>query len=282
MGKIFASHWSDYELIDAGGGFKLERWGDILTIRPDVNAYFKSANTIQDWRKIAHAEFKETSHTKGDWKFLKEIPKDWAISYQKSTFILRFTPFKHVGLFPEQEFNWSWINEHIHKNNKVLNLFAYTGASSIIARKKGAEVYHVDSIKTVNNWAKTNMESSGLDDIRWVTEDALKFATREAKRGNKYDLVLMDPPAFGFGANNEKWKLDRDLKELLQDVIQLLCKEQHFFVLNTYSPQLAMPELRSMLNQISLFPAQYEAAQLGLKSLHGQFLPLGNLIRFSK
>ena len=273
MGKIYASQWSDYELIDAGGGLKLERWGKIITIRPDVNAYFKSGDPHSKWRQIAHAEFIESSHTKGEWKFLKDTKKEWTIEYNTLVFNLRFTPFKHVGLFPEQEFNWKWIHENITEKSRVLNLFAYTGAASIAARKEVAEVYHVDSIKTVNNWAKVNMESSGLVDVRWVTEDALKFASREQKRGNSYDCILMDPPAFGLGPNKKRWKIENHYKALIDAALNIL-NPGGKIILNTYSPKLNEQKIKEFVlskNGIKNFTTD----TLCIKSKSGKRLEYG-------
>ena len=273
MGRIFASHWSDYELIDAGGGNKLERWGEIITIRPDVNAYFKSGESISEWRKKAHVEFKENTHVKGEWKKLKETPENWSIKYRALNFNLRFTPFKHIGIFPEQEYNWNWISENVNSDTKVLNLFAYTGASSVVARKNGADTFHVDSIKTVNNWAKSNMESSGLSDIRWVTEDALKFITREAKRGNSYDLILMDPPAFGLGPNKKRWKIENQYEPLLNAALEILRPSGHI-ILNTYSPRLKEGKILEFLKAKKQL-SSYQVDTLCIKSKSGKRLEYG-------
>ena len=213
--KIFTQPWQDYELIDAGGGKKLERWGKIMTIRPEVQAYFRSGKPFDEWRQMAHWEFVQKGAQSGQWKQLKKAPDSWTICYDDLTFELRLTKFKHLGLFPEQRANWDLIKERLTGEGKFLNLFAYTGAASLMARNVGAETLHVDSVKQLISWARSNMEQSGLLDMKWVLEDALKFSARELKRGNKYQGIIMDPPAWGIGAKKEKWKLENKLDELL-------------------------------------------------------------------
>ena len=218
--RIYSSAWNEYELIDAGGGKKLERWGKIITIRPEVQAYFKTEKTFKEWELMAHWEFVVKGNTPGSWKALKkDVPKEWVIPFGKLKFHIELTKFKHVGLFPEQRTNWDFIRNHVKNRDKFLNLFAYTGAASCVARYTGAETYHVDSVKQLIAWAKNNMELSELGDIKWVLDDALKFASREQKRGNKYKGILMDPPAWGLGANGEKWKLEEKLDELMETAV---------------------------------------------------------------
>jgi len=206
--SIFTDHWSDYELIDAGGGKKLERWGKIITIRPERQAYFHSGLPFADWSKMAHWQFEEITTSKGKWKALKPAPTEWTFHYSPFRFQLRITPFKHIGLFPEQRTNWDFITQNLRTEQRMLNLFAYTGASSIAAKKTGAEVVHVDSVRQLIQWSSENMEASGLDQIKWVCEDALKFAQRELKRNNTYDFIQMDPPAFGLGAKGKSGNLN--------------------------------------------------------------------------
>jgi 23S rRNA (cytosine1962-C5)-methyltransferase len=211
MKRIYSKHWPDYELIDAGDNKKLERWGTIITIRPDRNAYFKPVLSINEWNQRAHYEFIELSANGGAWSSLKknfpisndhEVP-NWQISFNKCVFNLRLTKFKHLGIFPEQQINWEFISNHLSNNSKFLNLFAYTGGASLIANSKNSEVYHCDSVKQIITWAKNNMESSKQKGIHWVLDDALKFAKKEVKRGKKYDGIIMDPPAFGIGINGK-------------------------------------------------------------------------------
>ena len=159
MNRTFSEGWNDYELIDAGGSKKLERWGKIVTIRPDRNAYFKSEMSFNDWYKRAHFEFVEDTHTKGEWRSLKDIATEWQIEFNELVFNLKLTKFKHNGLFPEQRTNWDFISSHIKPEQKFLNLFGYTGAASLAAKKAGADAFHCDSVKQVINWTKENMEA---------------------------------------------------------------------------------------------------------------------------
>jgi len=211
--RLYTESWQDYELIDAGGGKKLERWGKIITIRPEVQAYFKSEKTFVEWNELAHFEFVSSGAQSGQWKTLKkDTPLIWEIVYQSIKVQLELTKFKHIGLFPEQRINWDYISSHLSSEKRFLNLFAYTGAASSLAKATGAETVHVDSVKQLITWAKTNQDLSCLHDIKWVHEDALKFAEREIKRCNKYDGIIMDPPAWGIGTKGEKWKLEDKLE----------------------------------------------------------------------
>src|SRR5690606_26657287 len=197
-----------------------------------------------EWDQRADIRFRGRSATSGDW--LKKSPKvadRWHIRYQNEDISLRFrlglTSFKHVGIFPEQAINWDYIIHSIRAlktpKPKVLNLFAYTGGASLAAKAAGADTTHVDSIKQVVSWANENQELSGLQDIRWVVEDALKFVKREVKRGNRYQGIILDPPAYGHGPKGEKWKLEDHIMEMMRDVVQLLDPADHFLLLNTYS-----------------------------------------------
>lgn len=276
--KCYVSGWNDYELIDAGGGKKLERWGTIITIRPEVQAYFKSEKTFVEWRQIAHWEFIEKGNQSGVWKSLKQnAPREWTIKYKRLKFNLKLTKFKHVGLFPEQRSNWDFIDERLNSEGKFLNLFAYTGAASLVARNNGAETTHVDSVKQLISWAKENMETSQLLNIKWVHEDALKFSQREVKRGNKYTGIIMDPPAWGTGAKNEKWKLEDKLDELISNAAALI-GENGFLVLNTYSPQVELSLLQELAD-LYLMDRDPIVQELWMKTTTGKELYYGNLLR---
>lgn len=243
MAHLYSQHWKDYELIDAGGSQKLERWGEMVTIRPERNAYFKAVLSPTEWKQRAHFEFVEDDHTKGEWKSLSPDGTDkWNISYRALNLKLQLTKYKHLGLFPEQQANWDYIENNIKSGQRFLNLFGYTGVASMIARKNGAEVFHCDSVKQIIGWGKENMEASGLSDIHWVLEDALKFAQREVRRGNKYDGIIMDPPAFGLGAKKERWKIENRFPELLEQALQLRA-ENGFIIANTYSPKLSIQHI---------------------------------------
>jgi 23S rRNA (cytosine1962-C5)-methyltransferase len=273
--------WPDYELLDAGDGKKLERWGEIITIRPDLQAYFKPGWTFAQWQEMAHWEFEEQSSTQGSWKKIKaNSPEQWIIAYGKLNFGLKLTKFKHVGLFPEQQANWRFIKEQVCAGQKILNLFAYTGAASLVARDKGAEIVHVDSVKQMITWAKNNMDRSTLSDIKWVLEDALKFAQRELKRGNKYDGIIMDPPAWGLGAKGEKWILENHLSSLIETAHGLM-NPKAFLILNTYSPKVELSDLTKSAELY--FPTnQMQIKQLWMQTKTGKELFCGNLLRAIK
>jgi 23S rRNA (cytosine1962-C5)-methyltransferase len=276
--RVFSTGWADYELIDAGGGKKLERWGNMITIRPELQAYFKSEKTFKEWEQIAHWEFVERNGQNGVWKALKKnIPKQWTISYEKLKFHLELTKFKHLGLFPEQRINWDFIKDNLESEDKFLNLFAYTGAASCMARYVGAETLHVDSVKQLISWARVNMEESRLLNIKWVLEDALKFALREQKRGNKYKGIIMDPPAWGLGAKGEKWKLEEKIDELLA-AAEAILEDDGFLIMNTYSPTLDVPMIKSLAEMY--FPYRsWEVKELWMKTTTGKDLYFGNLLK---
>ena len=279
--KLFTQAWDSYELLDAGGGKKLERFGSVTTIRPELQAYFKSDTTFVEWEKKADCAFIEKSTTKGLWKRRNTLQNDsWNIAYKDLQFKLELTSFKHVGIFPEQVVNWDFLNANLDPSKTFLNLFAYTGIASVVARNTGAAVTHVDSVKQLINWAKENMELNQLSDIRWIHEDALTFAQKEVKRGKKYDVILMDPPAFGFGAKGEKWILEQKLPALLETAYQLL-SEKGTLILNTYSPKIT---LQDVVRETTKFfdKRNIEANELWGKTKLGKELFYGNLLRVKK
>ena len=279
--------FSDFELLDSGEGQKLERFGKYILIRPEPAAIWRAQLPMSEWIQTAHARFKATDAMKGKWEFLRDdMVSTWSMNYRSSNFQLRMecriTQFKHLGIFPEQASHWEYIFKHSKtiKSAKVLNLFAYTGGASFAADLSGAEVTHIDSVKSVVNWARENAELNNIDSIRWIVEDAPTFVEKEIRRGNKYHGIIMDPPIFGLGPKGGRWKLNRDLPKLLEDVMKLLDEKNRFFIMNTYSPQLSLNELRHLLSKTNGFPSSYEADTLGLVSSTGKELLLGNLIRF--
>jgi 23S rRNA (cytosine1962-C5)-methyltransferase len=278
MKRIFSSHWSDYELIDAGNEKKLERWGEIITIRPDRNAYFSPIQSLKEWKEKAHFEFIEETSSKGTWNTLKKnTPKEWQIRYKNCVFNLRLTQFKHLGIFPEQQTNWDFIKSNIKPEGKFLNLFAYTGGASLVANSAKADVFHCDSVKQVITWSKENMESSKQENIHWVFDDALKFATKEVKRGKKYDGIIMDPPAFGIGAKKERWKIETKFPELVKVASELL-SSKGFLIINTYSPKLKEEKIYDIVKDY--FPnKKIEVNKLSLKTTSGKTLEFGELTR---
>jgi len=277
-------HWKDYELIDCGNFEKLERFGNLILIRPEPQAVWDKQLPESEWQKQHHIKFKGRSATSGEW--LRKNPKApdrWHIEYKNDDVAIKLrlglTSFKHVGLFPEQAVNWDYISDSIKKfktpQPKVLNLFAYTGGASVIARAAGADTTHVDSIKQVVTWANENQEISGLKDIRWVVEDALKFVKRELKRGKKYNGIILDPPAYGHGPNGEKWKLEDHILEMMKDVTQLLDEEEHFLILNTYSLGFSSVIVENLLRATIKKPENMEIGELYLQATAGSKLPLG-------
>ena len=276
--KHFTEPWDDFELIDAGGGKKLERWGEIITIRPEIQAYFHSGIPFDQWKKMAHWEFIEKKANKGVWKPLKkDSPTTWDVKYKRLTFKLELTNNKHLGLFPEQKTNWEFIEDHLSSDDKFLNLFAYTGASSCVARHLGSDTYHLDSVKPIISWAKQNMEKSRIMNVRWVHEDALKFVNREQKRGNTYKAIQMDPPAWGLGAKGEKWKLEDKIDELLAATSAILDKDG-FLILNTYSPSVDHETLNELMS-IYFHNRNYSVKSLHMKTTSGKHLYFGELVR---
>lgn len=277
--KLFTEGWDDYELIDAGGSKKLERWGKIITIRPEVQAYFKSEIPFEKWNQMAHWEFIQKGNS-GKWKALQpNAPQEWVISYNQLKFKLALTKFKHLGLFPEQRTNWDFIEKHISQDERFLNLFAYTGAASLAARYNGAETFHVDSVKQLVTWAKENMDLSRLLNIKWVIDDALKFAKREEKRENLYKGIIMDPPAWGIGVKGQNWKLEEKIDELLSTAVSLI-EPGGFLIVNTYSPQLSYDELKS-LSELYFPDKIVEIKELWMKSTSSREVYYGNLLRVS-
>ncbi|MFN4123492.1 MAG: class I SAM-dependent methyltransferase [Flavobacteriales bacterium] len=282
------NNFKDYELIDSGNFEKLERFGPYVTIRPEPQALWDKKIPEKEWQKKAHVRFVSKSSSSGVWQKLKEMPDRWVIHYQNKhiQFKLRLalTSFKHVGVFPEQAVNWDFIADSLKKikasDKKFLNLFAYTGAASLAAKSAGADVTHVDSVKQVVTWANENQNHSGLKDIRWVVEDAMKFVQREVKRGNRYHGIILDPPAYGHGASGESWKLEKQLNPMMNEVMKLLHPDEHFLILNTYS--LGFSSL-IIDNLIQLDKGQKcETGELFLPSQSGQKLPLGVFGRITK
>lgn len=278
--RLYTETWADYELIDAGGGKKLERFGDVITVRPELQAYFKSEKTFQEWDKLVHASFIENKGRNGKWKFHKEaVSPVWNLKVLDLSIKLEFTQFKHVGIFPEQYDNWKTLRTHLKPRDKFLNLFAYTGVASLVAKACGAEVTHVDSVKQLVSWSKENMELSKLEDIRWIVDDALKFAQKEVKRGNKYNGIIMDPPAFGLGAKGEKWILEQRLPELLEAADQILEKDG-FLIVNTYSPKITAENLYHLAKK-AFSKRKVEVQELWMKSTTDKDLYFGNVLRVS-
>lgn len=296
--------WKDYELIDCGGYEKLERFGGVVMSRPEPKALWDKSLSAEEWDKMAHTKFvpgagfaKAGKEDSGSWERLRKMQDQWEIKYKGGlSFNLRLglTSFKHVGVFPEQASNWEYIYSHTAKlaaaakaagapAPKVLNLFAYTGAASLAAKAAGADVTHLDSVRQVVTWARDNMERSGLDNIRWVIEDALKFVRRELRRGNVYQGIILDPPAYGRGPDGERWILEDLLYELLKMVAGILAPTGSFLVLNLYSNGYTATLGETLVREAfkPLPSAEIESGELALKDRFGKVLPLSIFVRMS-
>ncbi|PSR54430.1 oxidoreductase [Adhaeribacter arboris] len=290
---LTVSNWPDYELIDSGNFEKLERFGDYILARPEPQAIWDKHLPPSEWERLAQAIFKREkgSTEKGQWQLRRGMAEQWFIKYEYQEMKLRFrlglSSFKHVGLFPEQDPNWKFIYEAARqlksKAPKILNLFAYTGAASLAAKAANADVTHLDSVKQVNYWARENMEASNLDQIRWIVEDAMKFARREVKRGNIYQGLILDPPAYGRGPNGEKWQLEDELNELLKLCAQLLDPTDNFFLINLYSLGFSGLILENLISQNfnTHVKANQEVGEIYLQDRGQRKLPLGTFYRFS-
>ncbi len=279
--------FKDYELIDCGAFEKLERFGEFITIRPEPQAVWPKVLPEAEWKKRAHIKFVQKTSNSGEWQKIKKMPDQWRMQYtlpnqQDIVFRLGLTSFKHVGIFPEQSVNWDYIADSVSAMGadkpKVLNLFAYTGGASLAAAAAGADVTHVDSIKQVVTWANENMQLSGIEQIRWMVDDALKFVQREVRRGNTYQGIILDPPAFGHGPKGEKWKLEENIAEMMEGVLQLLDKKEHFLILNAYSLGLSALVIENLLKKHA--GDKLKIGELYLQAQTGVKLPLGVFGRF--
>lgn len=280
--------WSDYELIDCGDFEKLERFGKYIIARPEPQALWAKSLSQEEWEKRADAYFfrtKADNFDRGEWRTKRGMPSSWTIRYkgkEELTMRLAMTSFKHLGIFPEQAANWDYISQCVKDipQANVLNLFAYTGGATLAAKAAGANVTHVDSVKQVVTWSKENMTLSGLDNIRWIIDDARKFVAREVKREKKYNGIILDPPAYGRGPEGEKWILEEDICNLLQDCAKLLDKNG-FVVFNLYSMGLSALLAKGLLEQI--FKAKnVEFGELYFKDNFNKTLPLGVYARFKR
>lgn len=295
------NNWKDYELLDSGKGAKLERFGEYVLARPEPKALWDKSMSDAEWNTLAHTRFtpgagfgKAGKEDSGTWERIRNMPDQWWIRYDggpKFSLRLGLTSFKHVGVFPEQAANWDYIFRQTSdiaaktgSRPKVLNLFAYTGAASLAAKCAGADVTHLDSVRQVVTWAHENQDRSGLRDIRWVVEDAMKFAGREARRGNLYQGIILDPPAYGHGPDGEKWKLDECLFDMMKTVGRILAPENSFLVLNLYSNGFSAILGETVVRQALGLPADssLESGELVLRDRFGKNLPLSIFVRLKR
>lgn len=273
--------FKDYEVLSTSNGYKYERWGKYILKRPDPEIIWPGNENIK-----VDAKYQRSTTGGGAWS-LQNVPETWTINYQDLKFNLKLMGFKHTGLFPEQAYNWNLIRETIKKTNhkcKVLNLFAYTGAASIAALKEHAEVVHVDSSRGMIEWAKENVKINNLENetIRFLVDDVRKFIKREIRRGNKYDIIIMDPPSFGRGAKNEVWQIEKDLYELVKDTTTLLSNDASLFIINTYTTGLPKPVLENILKLTIKQKGTITSNELGFKDNQGLYLPCGITTRWQK
>ena len=292
MFEALIPRFPDYELIDSGDFEKLERFGRYVVRRPEPQAIWRRSLTEEEWRRLADASFLRDgrSEERGEWRLRSGMPSRWTVDYAYEGMRLRMrlglTSFKHVGLFPEQAANWNFIYDNCvrmraeERTPKVLNLFAYTGGATLAARAAGADTTHVDSVKQVVTWARENMEQSGLEGVRWIVEDALKFVQREVRRGNRYNGIILDPPAYGRGANGEKWILEDNIGEMLECCARLLEPRGAFLVLNLYSMGLSATLASTAVRQAFGTPFEEQFRELCCDDRAGKRLPLGTYCRF--
>ena len=265
-----ANNWKDYEILDMANGEKLERWGNVVLIRPDPQIIWKNKSFPKKW-DMANARYNRSSSGGGGWKYNKKMPENWQIKYKELTFNIKPMGFKHTGLFPEQAVNWDWMISKI-KNAKreinVLNLFAYTGGATVACSYAGAKVCHVDSSKGMTAWAKENLATSGLADrpVRFIVDDVVKFVNREIRRGNKYDAIIMDPPSYGRGAKGEIWQFENNIYDLVNLCTNVLSDKPIFFLINSYTTGISNKVLADILNLTvnKKYKGKIESGEIGL------------------
>ena len=290
-----ADNWKDYEVLDASGGEKLEKWGNYILVRPDPQVIWNTPRKAKGWSS-RNAHYHRSAKGGGEWEFFN-LPDEWTVSYalpclsdpvHPLTFRLKPFSFKHTGLFPEQASNWNWFSGLIlealkrdpHRQPKILNLFAYTGGATLAAAAAGAAVTHVDASKGMVNWAKENAASSGLADapVRWLVDDCVKFVEREIRRGSRYDGIIMDPPSYGRGPRGEIWKIEENIWSLIESAAQLLSENALFFLVNSYTTGLQPAVLSYLLGSTvaKKLRGHVESAEIGLPVREsGLVLPCG-------
>lgn len=283
-----ADNWKDYELIDAGGGKKLERWGDKILLRPDPQAVWIAAKTSEYWGKI-DAVYNRSKKGGGEWQFNRKIPKRWEIEYKNLKFFVGTMGFKHTGLFPEQAVNWDWISDIINKCSddvEILNLFSYTGGTTLACAEAGAEVVHVDASRGMVSWAKDNLELSkmGMKHVRFIVDDCVKFVQREIRRKRKYHGIIMDPPSYGRGPKNETWKIEDMIYSHVKDCVEILEEKPLFFLINSYTTGLSPHVMRNIISLTvkQKFGGSISADEIGLPITSSNLvLPCGISARWS-
>lgn len=263
-----ANDWKDYEILDMANGEKLERWKNIVLVRPDPQIIWKNKSFPNKWEDV-NARYIRSSTGGGNWDFNKKVPANWQIKYKDLTFNIKPMGFKHTGLFPEQAVNWDWMIDkikHAGREIKVLNLFAYTGGATVACSYAGASVCHVDSSKGMVTWAKENIISSGLEKnpVRYIIDDVVKFVNREIRRENKYDAIIMDPPSYGRGTNGEVWKFEENIADLVELCTRVLSDKPLFFLINSYTTGISSTVLENILKLNIKAKGKLSSGELGL------------------
>ena len=265
-----ANNWKDYKIIDMANGQKLEKWGNIILSRPDPQIVWKNKTFPNEW-KNANAVYTRSKTGGGNWEYKKRTPDFWKIKYKDLCFNIKTMGFKHTGLFPEQAVNWDWMRKKIETSKreiKVLNLFAYTGGATVACLASNASVCHVDSSKGMVNWAKENVQSSGLEKrkVRYIVDDVVKFVNREIRRENKYDAIIMDPPSYGRGTNGEVWQFEDNIYDLVELCTNVLSDNPLFFLINSYTTGISSTVLANILNLTisKKFKGKVSSGEIGL------------------
>ncbi len=286
----YTTDWEDYELIDCSCGEKLERWRREILIRPDPQVIWKSEKEHRLWYQPC-ARYVRSRTGGGKWQVYKRIPDAWQIKYKDLTFNIKTMGFKHTGIFPEQAVNWDYTRKLIRESGrddvKVLNLFAYTGGATVACLKEGASVVHVDASKGMVQWAKENAAASGVKDgdVRWIIDDCIKFVQREIRRGNKYDIIILDPPSYGRGPKGEIWHLEDSIYDFVKLVSQVLSDEPIMVLLNSYTTGLSASVMKYILDDVitSEKGGRVDADEIGLPvSSKNQVLPCGSSAIWTK
>lgn len=284
----YTKDWQDYELLDCSEGERLERWGNVVLIRPDPQVIWNTPKEHPLWHR-ADARYIRSKEGGGHWECRKKLPENWNIGYRDLKFKISPTGFKHTGLFPEQAVNWDMMREKIAgagRSIKVLNLFAYTGGATLAAASAGASVCHVDAAKGMVHWARENAELSSLAEkpVRWIVDDCAKFVEREIRRGNTYDAIIMDPPSYGRGPSGEVWKLEDQIYDLVKLCTGVLSDDPLFFLLNSYTTGLSASAMAYVLGvNMQKFGGKVSAEEIGLPvTASGMVLPCGSSAIWSK
>lgn len=285
---ICSPEWQDYELLDCGGGSKLERYGPYRLVRPEAEAVWRPALADKEWRSAAAVFRPSPEENGGHWEYNHEIPDRWAMAYRDLKFWAMTSASRHLGVFPEQAAQWDWIAGQVRGSQrpvKVLNLFGYTGLASLAAAGAGAQVTHLDASRKVITWARENLELSHIqpDSIRWILDDALKFVQREARRGSQYDGLILDPPKFGRGPKGEVWEFYKLIPNLLEACQQVLSPNPVFVLITAYAVKASALTLNYALQEmVHAYGGKIQCGEVTLQEKSaGRLLSLAIFARWS-